>query len=135
MQDTPELIWLAALAGITSAMWAPYVAESFVRRGILTTMGNPTPEDASMPAWADRARRAHRNAIENLAVFAPLVIAAVLLGGPGASVLLAVKIYVFARLAHYLVYVAGIPVVRTLAFLAGFLATVAIALSILAVPG
>jgi uncharacterized MAPEG superfamily protein len=44
---------------------------------------------------------------------------------------LSAKIYVVARLAHYIIYVAGIPIVRTLAFLAGACATLAIAIELL----
>lgn len=127
MLNTPELVWLVAISAITAAMWIPYVLESFVRRGIFATMGNPSPDDPPMPAWADRAKRAHLNAMDNLAVFAAVVLAAALLGATGGSVLLAVKIYVAARLAHYVVYVAGIPVARTVTYLIGFFATLFIA--------
>ena len=40
-------------------------------------------------------------------------------------------VYFFARLIHFLVYAAGVPVVRTLAFTAGWLAQIAIIASIL----
>jgi uncharacterized MAPEG superfamily protein len=40
---------------------------------------------------------------------------------------LSADIYVVARLVHYLIYTAGIPVIRTIAFLAGAVATVVIA--------
>lgn len=44
---------------------------------------------------------------------------------------LSAQIYVAARLAHYVIYATGIPVVRTLAFLAGACATLAIAMALL----
>jgi uncharacterized MAPEG superfamily protein len=44
---------------------------------------------------------------------------------------LSARIYLVARLAHYVIYVAGIPVVRTIAFLAGACATLAIAIALL----
>jgi uncharacterized MAPEG superfamily protein len=79
------------------------------------------------PPWADRARRAHLNAIENLAVFAPLVLVAAIVEVSTKATVLSAQIYVAARLAHYVIYTAGIPVVRTIAFLVGAIATVAIA--------
>ncbi|MBO6890997.1 MAG: MAPEG family protein [Roseibium sp.] len=127
MPNSPELVWLIAIAVVTAAMWVPYILESFVRRGVFATMGNPSPDDPPMPAWADRAKRAHLNALDNLAVFAAVVLSAVQLGATGGSVLLAVQIYVIARIAHYCVFVAGIPVARTVTFLAGFFATLFIA--------
>jgi uncharacterized MAPEG superfamily protein len=43
----------------------------------------------------------------------------------------AVVVYFFARLAHFVVYAAGIPAARTLAFTAGWLAQIVIIASIL----
>jgi uncharacterized MAPEG superfamily protein len=127
MQNSAELVWLVAISVITAAMWMPYVLESFVRRGIFATMGNPAPDAPPMSAWADRAKRAHLNAMDNLAIFAAVVLSAVLLDVTGGGVLTAVKIFVFARIAHYAIFVAGIPVARTAAFLVGFFATAYIA--------
>ncbi len=135
MEYSAELTWLVALSIITAAMWMPYILESFVRRGIFETMGNPTADDPPLPAWADRAKRAHMNAVDNLVVFAPILIGALLLGAAGGTVLLAVKVYVLARLAHYVIYVAGIPVLRTVTFLIGFFATAAIAVAALGAVG
>ncbi|CTQ54346.1 MAPEG family protein [Roseibium album] len=123
MQSSAELVWLVTISIITAAMWMPYVLESFVHRGIFATMGNPSPDALPVPAWADRAKRAHLNATDNLAIFAAVVFSAVLLNVTGGGVLMAVKIFVFARIAHYVVYVAGIPVARTITFLVGFFAT------------
>jgi uncharacterized MAPEG superfamily protein len=69
--------------------------------------------------------------VENLAVFAPLVVVAALIGVSTPATILASKLYLGARLVHYLVYAAGIPVVRTLAFAVGFAATLAIAVAVL----
>ncbi|WP_299471796.1 MAPEG family protein [uncultured Roseibium sp.] len=131
MQTTPELAWLIAISIFTAALWMPYVLESFVRRGVFVTMGNPSPDDHPMPAWADRAKRAHLNAVDNLVVFAAVVLAAVQLGTTGGAILTAVQVYVLARIAHYVVYVAGVPVARTLTYLIGFFATLFIAVDAL----
>jgi uncharacterized MAPEG superfamily protein len=66
------------------------------------------------------------NAIENLAVFAPLVLVAAIIEVSTKATVLSAQIYVAARLAHYVIYTAGIPVVRTLAFLIGACATLVI---------
>lgn len=44
--------------------------------GVMRAIGVPGPDYPTDAPWADRARRAHLNAIENLAVFAPLVLVA-----------------------------------------------------------
>ena len=47
------------------------------------------------------------------------------------ATVLAAKTYLVARLVHYVVYTAGIPVVRTLAFAAGFVAMLMFAVALL----
>ena len=131
MKLTPELHVLALVALATLFMWAPYLVARLRTRGAVRTLGNPDPTCPPGPAWAERARLAHANAIENLVVFAPLVIIAALDGVSTPTTVVASKVYLGARLVHYVVYTAGIPVVRTLAFMAGVGATVAIAAAVL----
>lgn len=124
---TPELYWLALVTTATALMWIPYMTARIFTRGPFKTLANPDPAFPSDPTWAQRARQAHYNAIENLALFAPLVIVLALLDASTPASVLASKIYFLARLVHYFVYAAGIPVLRTLAFAAGFAATLTIA--------
>jgi uncharacterized MAPEG superfamily protein len=131
MMFTPELHALTLVASATLLMWLPYMAARILRRGVMPSLANPDPSYPPDPAWAERARRAHANAIENLAVFAPLVIVAALVGVSTPATIFAAKLYLAARLVHYVVYAAGIPVVRTLAFVAGAGATLVFAISLL----
>jgi len=98
--------------------------------GPLRAMGNLASFSAADPAWAQRAKSAHGNAVENLAVFAPLVLVAAALGISTAATVVAAKSYVLARLVHYAVYSADAPVVRTLAFLTRIGATMLFAMAI-----
>jgi uncharacterized MAPEG superfamily protein len=127
MKFTPELYSLTLVTSATILMWIPYTAARIMTRGLLPTMANPDPSHPPDPACAERARRAHANAIENLAVFAPLVLVAAAIGASTPVTIFAAKLYLFARLVHYCVYAAGIPVARTLAFVAGAAATLAFA--------
>jgi uncharacterized MAPEG superfamily protein len=113
-------------------MWVPYVVARMTTHGVMRAIGTPGPDYPVDAPWADRARRAHLNAIENLAVFAPLVLVASIIEISTRVTVLSAQIYVTARLAHYVIYVAGIPVVRTIAFLAGACATIAVATVLLA---
>lgn len=131
MTYTPELHALVFIAAATLLMWVPYTLARMAKRGIMGAMANPDPGLPPDPAWAERAKMAHYNAIENLAVFAPIVIVAAMLGAGTPATALAAKVYVAARLVHYVVYAAGITVVRTLAFVTGVAATFVIAYPIL----
>jgi uncharacterized MAPEG superfamily protein len=120
--------WLVLTLGMTALLWVPYVLDRFVRIGIPRTLGNPRPTDPDeMSGWARRAKLAHANAVEGLVVFGMLAALAVQRNvGATPLVVNACAAYFFARLLHYVVYTAGIPVLRTLAFLGGFGAQMAL---------
>ena len=118
-----ELYWMS-LTLLATAMFAlPYVVERLVRRGIAGTLANPPAQDSSA-AWSERAKRAHYNAIENIAVFAPAAIAVVLLQRQNGMTAIACELFFFARVLHYFVYTLGIPVARTLSYLVAWVATI-----------
>ncbi|PXW23933.1 MAPEG family protein [Paraburkholderia caballeronis] len=127
MKLTPESCILVIVAVATVLMWVPYILARIATRGVGRTLANPDPAFPPDPAWAERARRAHANAVENLAVFAPLVIVLALTGVSTPATILACKTYLGARIVHYIAYASGIPVVRTLAFVTGVGATLVIA--------
>jgi uncharacterized MAPEG superfamily protein len=123
MRLTSELYFLVLVASATILMWIPYTLARIMTRGLMPALSNPDPSLPPDPAWVERARRAHGNAIENLAVFAPLV--------STPATVFAAKLYLIARLVHYCVYAAGVPVVRTLAFVVGAAATLVFAVTLL----
>lgn len=126
-----EIFWLAITAMMTGVMFAPYILDRFMVRGIMGTLANPGPDDKPQSAWAQRAQRAHMNAVENLVVFAALVAAAQFAGISTHLTVLGCVIYFWSRLVHYIVYMLGIPGLRTLAFLGGVLGEVLIAIALI----
>jgi uncharacterized MAPEG superfamily protein len=130
---TPELYWLTATSLMTALMWVPYILNRIAVRGLVGALGNATPTSAPHAPWAERAMAAHRNAVENLVVFAPIVLVAHAAGISTGLTAMAAMLFFFARLVHFVVHTAGIPVVRTLSFAVGAFATIAIALVVLGV--
>jgi uncharacterized MAPEG superfamily protein len=128
-----DLQWLAAIILLTVLGAFPYVLQRIVSIGLWRTLGNPSVGDnAGIPPWAQRAKSAHANAVENLVAFAPALVAAHL-HTPQAPVLVtATQVYFVARLVHYVVYAAGVPVVRTLAYFVGLAATLVVLATLLA---
>ncbi len=98
--------------------------------GLDTLAGNreKLPE---FTGWAGRARRAHANMVENLVLFAALVLIAAVAGKANAMTALGAAIFFWARLAYAVIYLAGIAWVRTLAWLASMAGMVLIALQLL----
>lgn len=115
-----ELYWLTVTAAMTSLFWLPYIFNRMYERGILKALWDPQGDTRADAAWADRMMRAHKNAIENLCVFAPLVLAVTLTGAGTALTAGAAMIYFFARLGHFVVFALGLPVIRVLCFVTGF---------------
>ncbi len=66
---------------------------------------------------AGRASRAHRNMLENLPLFAALVLIVHVAGLSSDTSVLGAQIFVIARLAFAIIYIIGIPWIRTAAFL------------------
>lgn len=128
---TTELYWLTLTALMTALFWVPYVLNRMVTNGLGGTLAGGAPDSHTLSTWAQRAIKAHGNAVENLAIFAPIVLTAHVLGISNNATKAAVVVYFFARLLHFLVYSAGIPAARTLTFTAGWLAQIAIIASIL----
>ncbi|APV48546.1 hypothetical protein BWI17_01895 [Betaproteobacteria bacterium GR16-43] len=127
------LHWLALTATMTALFWLTYVPNRLIAIGLWATMANPTPQGAAaLGPWAQRAKAAHANAIENLAPFAVLVLVAYAKGqDTQASVLIAAQVYFWARLAHFIVFTAGLPGARTVAFTAGWIAQMVVAYAVL----
>ncbi len=127
---TPELFWLALTVILTGLMWVPYILNRCQVRGLSGAMANPSRNDKPHAEWATRMMFAHDNAVENLVVFAPLVLILAQLDYSTNWTVYACAVYFWARLAHLLVYALGLPVFRTLAFTVGFLAQAVLALAI-----
>ncbi|HED12427.1 MAG TPA: MAPEG family protein [Gammaproteobacteria bacterium] len=128
---SPELYWLTLTVLMTGLMWLPYVLNRLIEQGPLAALWDPNGETSTRVPWADRMMRAHQNAVENLVVFAPLVLALQVAGITGSVTVTACIVYFFARLTHYVVFTLGLPVVRVLAFAAGVAAQVMLALVLL----
>lgn len=126
---TPELFWLTLTVILTGLLWVPYVLNRTAIRGIGGAMANPSRTDKPHAEWATRLMFAHDNAIENLIVFAPLVLILAQIDYSTKWTVYACAVYFWSRVVHLIVYTLGLPVFRTLAFLVGFFAQVVLALA------
>ena len=126
-----ELYSVALVALFTGILWVPIILNRLMEMGPWKALKNPEPDVRPESNWAYRLASAHRNAIENLAVFAPLAIVVHILQIGNELTATACTIFVFARIAHAVIYTFGIPLLRTLAFAAGFAVQVLLAFRIL----
>ena len=107
--DLHLLVWSVALCLVQMVI---ALAGATLQVGLPQLAGNrePLPEFTS---WAGRAQRAHRNMLESLVLFAVLVVVAHMAGVANETTILGAQLFFWARLAYAIVYLIGIPWVRT----------------------
>ena len=127
---TRELFWLALTVILTGLLWIPYVVNRAQVRSLTGAMANPSRGDKPLAPWATRLMFAHDNAVENLVIFAPLVLILNAVDYSTQWTALACAVFFWSRVAHIIVYTLGLPVFRTVAFTVGFLAQAVLALAI-----
>jgi uncharacterized MAPEG superfamily protein len=130
MAMSKELMWLTYTVILTGVLWIPYILDRAMVRGLMGSMANPSPALKPQSPWAQRLQAAHSNSVENLAVFAPLVLILQAMNHSTESTVLACALFFWSRLAYVIVYALGIPGLRTLAFVGGFVAQVMLAVAI-----
>ena len=124
-----ELLYLTLVTALTGLLWVPYILDRIATRGLLDAVGYPANPKPQSP-WAVRLMRAHDNAVENLVIFAPLVMILDSLNISSPTTEIACATYFWARLAHAILYTFGVKVLRSLAFTVGFGAQVVLVLAI-----
>lgn len=110
--DLKMLVWSAVLCLV---LFVPYVLCRIQVWGLVPTVGYPK-DPPPLPAWAQRAQRAHLNLLENLAPFAVLVLVAQATGAANAMTALGATIFFWARVVQAVMHIFGIPWLRTVAF-------------------
>ncbi len=112
----PELNLLVWSVVLTVVQMLVAAQAAFNKVGLMALVGNREgmPE---ITGWGGRASRAHWNMLENLVLFASLVLVAVMAGKTNDMTLLGAQLFFWARLAYAAIYIAGIIWVRTLAWL------------------
>jgi uncharacterized MAPEG superfamily protein len=114
---TADLWILLSLALLTELLTLPpLVARGSVPGGIKWIFYNRDTELAGVAPWGGRAVRAHSNLADNLAMYAVVIGIAHLTGSTNDLTQVAGIVLLIARVLHALVYIAGIPYLRTAVF-------------------
>ena len=116
---TTDLRMLTATGALAALLILPYGLAMWTLWPVGEILGNRAAERRSLPPWAERARRAQGNMLENFPHFAVFVLVAHATGLANEQTALGATIFFWARLAHAVVYVAGLWQLRAIAFFAG----------------
>ena len=126
-----ELMYLAGVTTLTGVIWIPYIVDRVAVWGLADAVGYPANPKPQSP-WAQRMMAAHANAVENLVVFAALVLVAHAAAVSNDATIAACMIYFWTRLVHLAAHTFAVAWVRTLSFTVGFLCQMTLAWQLLA---
>jgi len=117
---TADLWILLSLALLTEILTLPpLVARGSVPDGIRWIFYNRDTVLEGVAPWGGRAVRAHSNLADNLAIYAAVIGIAHITGATNGTTLIAGIVLLVARMLHAMIYIAGIPYLRTLVFAVG----------------
>jgi uncharacterized MAPEG superfamily protein len=128
---TPELTYLVWSAVLTFVLVLIAVSGAQLQVGLPTLAGN-REDIPDIKSWAGRAQRAHSNMLENLILFAILVLVAQAAGVRNSMTVLGAQLFFWGRMAHAILYIAGIPWARTAAWVVSVLGLILIAWQLVA---
>ena len=126
---SPDLKYLlfSVVLAFVQVLIAAMTAQGQV--GLPVLAGN-RDELPAMTGLAGRAKRAHFNMIENLVLFTALVLIAAVAGKANATTAMGAAIFFWGRLAHAIIYLVGIPWLRTLAWFVSVIGMIMIAVQL-----
>jgi uncharacterized MAPEG superfamily protein len=110
--DLKILVWTVALT-LIEVVIAVLLAMGQVGLGMLA--GNREGFD-ELTSFAGRAKRAHWNMLESLPLFIALVLIAQIAGKANGATHAGCVLFFWGRLAHFVIYVIGVPWLRTIAW-------------------
>lgn len=122
---TVELTMLALSVALLLILVFIQSSAGAAAQGAKVMAGNR--DDMTPPtAWQARTKRLVDNHREGLALFTPLVLIAAVMGVSTETTVLGAQLFFFSRVAHAIIYLAGWPWVRPVAWLVGIAGTVMI---------
>lgn len=112
----PEFAFLIGAVGLTVIQVVIAAVGAMLQVGVPVLFGN-RDNIPDIHGWAGRAARAHRNMLENLVLFAILVLTAHAVGISTVGTVLGAQLFLWSRVAYAVLYIAGVPIARTSAWL------------------
>ena len=97
----------------------------------LTAMGGSRDGLPAPKPFQARTKRVVDNHREGLTMFAPLILAAALAHVANSWTALGAELFFYSRLAHAVLYLAGVPMVRPLAWAVGLVGTLMVLAAVL----
>ncbi|TQV84346.1 MAPEG family protein [Aliikangiella coralliicola] len=128
-------LYLALSGVLTVLLWTPYILARMVLWGVPTFLNNYPKgypaEQPEPPLWAQRSHRAHLNLVETMPAFIAVIVAAgSIVQNNFDAIALWAQVFFYSRIAHALVYILGIPYLRTPSYLISWAAILMIGVQV-----
>ena len=107
-----HLLWASIALGLAQ-LFAAMIAGLASGR-LMWNVGARDQEGPPLGKIAGRVERAWQNYLQTFPIFAAVVLLAAALNRHNASTALGAELYFFSRVAHVVIYAAGIPFLRTI---------------------
>lgn len=127
---TPELTMLAYSILLFFIIILIPAGMNIINNGAMAMAGS-RDNLAENSTAVKRAYRLRDNMLENLLIFAGLVLTAHAAGISNEQTVLGAQIFLYARIAHAVIYISALPAIRPLAWVAGVIGMAMIALQII----
>ncbi|MGE0611167.1 MAG: MAPEG family protein [Hyphomicrobiales bacterium] len=124
-----ELRYLLYVILLGLLVWIPYILAEIATNGIARAFSYP--DERNRPLWAQRLAKAHQNLLENTVPFAAIVLAGEAMNVHTPVTAACAMVFFWARVAHPFTQITRIWGARTLAFGAGYGATLVYLLTLL----
>jgi uncharacterized MAPEG superfamily protein len=109
---SPALTLLMWSVALTFLQMLVAVSGASLQVGLPKLAGN-RDDVPRLTGWPARAQRAHYNMLENMVLFATLVLIAELVDKDTAMIRLGAQLFFWSRLAYAIIFISGIPWART----------------------
>jgi uncharacterized MAPEG superfamily protein len=123
---SPELKYLLLSVALTFVQVLIAAAAANQVVGLNTLAGN-RDDVPTLKGFAGRAKRAHLNMLENMVLFSALVLIAVVAQKTNATTAMGALIFFWARLVYAVLYLIGVPWLRTLAWFVSVIGMIMVA--------
>jgi uncharacterized MAPEG superfamily protein len=127
---TTELTMLVYATALLLVLVAVQATAGIMAQGAPTMAGNRDNLAPPKPFEA-RAKRAVDNHREGLTLFAPLILAAALAHISSGQTVLGAELFFWSRVAHAVLYLAGVPWIRPVAWGVGMVGTIMVLAAVL----
>lgn len=123
-----EVLGLVLASLLCALAWLPASIAKYQARGTRWLMSNRELDGAApLPAWGERASRAHANLLENFPAWAALLLAVLMLEWTNDVTAWAAMLFPLARIGHMVAYAGGWFWPRMLCWVVGILCTLSLA--------